>query len=165
MGSTSFCPGCGAPTTPLTGICANCGVRLAEPIRAKTWKTRTAGILAIVTGAVALTQWVGIAVLEIRYWGWLPMDGRLGGIVAAAFAFVIAIAIIAIVGGAFALKRRRWGLALAGSICAIFSIIFVPVLLNVPLAIAAIVLVVSGRGEFEQSPRLGGSRESDLKTP
>jgi len=33
----------------------------------------------------------------------------------------------------------------------------------VPLAIAAIVLVVLGRGEFEASPRLRGSCESDLK--
>jgi uncharacterized OB-fold protein len=160
---TSFCPGCGTPTTPLTEICTKCGVRLAEAIRGKTWRTRTAGILAIVAGAVAVTQWVTIAVVEIRYWGGLPIGGRIDGIVAAAFAIVIASAIVAIVGGVFALKRKRWRLALAGSICAIFSLIFVPVLLNVPLAIAAIVLVVLGKGEFDQSPRLGKSCESDLK--
>jgi len=156
MGSTSFCPGCGAPTTPLTEICTKCGVRLAEATRAKTWKTRTAGILAIVAGAVTLIQCIFVAVLVIPELGWLGTISVLsqGGIFAAVSVIVIASAIVAIVGGAFALRRERWRLALAGCVCAIFSLIFVPVLLNVPLAIAAIVLVVMGRGEFEQSPRL-----------
>lgn len=151
MGGTSFCNACGASTTPLTEICTKCGVRLAKAIKGKTRKTTTGGILAIVAGALGVTQWVTIAVLEIRYWGWLPMSGLLGsgGIVAAAVAIVIAIGIVAIVGGIFALRRKRWRLALAGSICAIFSFWFIPVLLNVPLAIAAIVFVVLGRGEFE----------------
>ena len=149
MVGSNFCPGCGAPTTPLTEICTKCGARLAEATRGKTWKTRTAGILAIVAGAVGVTQWVGVAVLEILALGWLPIGGDLGGIIAAVFAIVIASAIVAIVGGVFALRRKRWRLALAGSICAVFSLVFVPVLVNVPLAIAAIVLVVLGRGEFE----------------
>jgi hypothetical protein len=149
MAGTSFCPGCGAPTTPLTEVCANCGVRLAKAIEVKTWKTIAAGILAIVAGAVCASQWVIIAVLEVRALGWFPVTGHLGGIVAAAFAIAMTTAIVAIVGGIFALKRKRWRLVLAGSICAIFSIIFVPLLLNVPLAIAAIVLVTLGRDEFE----------------
>jgi hypothetical protein len=151
MVGTSFCPGCGAPTTPLTEICTKCSVRLAKAIKGKTWKTTTAGILAIVAGAVGVTEWVAVAVLGILAWGWLVMGGLLGvgGIVAAAVAIVITIGIVAIVGGIFALKRKRWRLALAGSICAIFSFWFIPVLLNVPLAIAAIVLVVLGKGEFE----------------
>jgi hypothetical protein len=162
---TGFCPGCGALTTPLTEICTRCGVRLADATRGKTWKTKTAGILAIVAGVVSATEWIAVAVLEILALGWLPMGDLigLGGIVAAAFVIAISTGIVAIVGGVFALKRKRWRLALAGSICAIFSLMFVPVLLNVPLAIAAIVLVVLGRGEFEQSPRLRGSCKSDLK--
>jgi hypothetical protein len=126
-------------------------VRLAKAVKQKTWKTRTAGILAIVAGALGVTEWVAVAVLEILALGWLPMGSSvgLGAIVAVAFVIAIATGIVAIVGGVFAIKRRRWGLALGGSICAIFSIIWVPVLLNVPLAIAAIVLVVLGRGEFE----------------
>jgi hypothetical protein len=165
MAGTGFCPGCGAPTTPLTEICTRCGVRSADAARGKTWKTKTAGILAIVAGALSATEWIVVAVLEILALGWLPMGDLigLGGIVAAAFVIAISTGIVAIVGGVFALKRKRWRLALAGSICAIFSLMFVPVLLNVPLAIAAIVLVVLGRGEFDQSPRLRGSCKSDLK--
>ena len=163
MAGTGFCPGCGAPTTPLTEICTRCGVRSADAARGKTWKTKTAGILAIVAGALGVTEWVAVAVLEVRALGWLPVGGRLGGIIVAVFAVVMASAILAIVGGVFALRRERWRLALAGSICALFSLIFVPVLLNVPLAIAAIVLVILGRGEFEQGPGLRRSCKSDLK--
>jgi len=151
MAGTSFCPECGAPTTPLDDTCTSCGVRLGKATQVKTWKTRAAGVLAIVSGVLAVSQWVTVAVLEVLALGWLPMGSLagLGAVVAAAFTIAIATGIVAIVGGVFALKRRRWRLALAGSICAIFSVVFLPILVNVPLAIAAIVLVVLGRGEFE----------------
>jgi len=162
MSGISFCPGCGAPTTSVTEVCAECGAQVSKAVRGKTWMTTTAGILAIVAGGAGLTQWVTIAVVEIPYWGWLPMGGGLIGVVATAVVAVeIAIGIAAVVGGVFALKRKRWRLAFGGSICAIFS--FFLLFLNVPLAIAAIVLVVLGRGEFEQSPRLRGSCKSDLR--
>jgi TM2 domain-containing membrane protein YozV len=32
MAGTSFCPGCGAPTTPLTEICIKCGARIAKEL-------------------------------------------------------------------------------------------------------------------------------------
>lgn len=148
---TSFCPECGAPTAPPAEICANCGARLDKVIQGKTWKPRAVGVLLIVCGVLGLTEWVTVAVLEVLALGWLPMGSLagLGAIVAAAFTVAIATGIVAIVGGVFALKRRRWRLALAASICAIFCVIFVPILLNLPLAIAAIVLVVLGRAEFE----------------
>ena len=151
MMGTSFCPECGAPTAPAAETCSNCGARLAKATKGKTWKTRAAGVLAIVSGVLAVSQWVAVAVLEIMALGWLPMGtlAGLGAVVAAAFTIAIATGIVAIVGGVFALKRRRWRLALAGSICAIFAVVFLPILVNVPLAIAAIVLVVLGRGEFE----------------
>jgi hypothetical protein len=165
MAGTGFCPACGAPTTPLTETCPKCGVRLAKAIKEKTWKTTTAGILAIVAGDITVIQCVFVAVLVIPQLGWLGTISVLsqGGIITVAFAVVIISAIVAIVGGVYALERKIWGLALAGCICALFSVILIPVLLNVPLAIAAIVLVVLGRGEFEQSPGLRRSCKSDLK--
>jgi hypothetical protein len=117
----------------------------------RTWKTKTAGILAIIIGALCVIEWGVVALLGIFEWGWLAMGGLLGagGIIEAIAAIVIAIGIVAIVGGIFALRRKRWRLALAGSICTIFSLWFIPILVNVPLAIAAIVLVVLGKREFE----------------
>jgi len=32
MAGTSFCHGCGAPTTPLTEICVKCGARVAKEL-------------------------------------------------------------------------------------------------------------------------------------
>jgi len=158
MEGTSFCPECGAPATASVENCTGCGIQLSRRIQGKTWKTKAAGILAIVAGALAVVESVFVAALVIRVLGWLEVLSALNesGIVAAAVAVVIISAIVAIVGGIFALKRRIWGLAIAGSICAIFSFIAIPFLLNLPLAIAAIVLVVLGRAEFEQGPRSSG---------
>lgn len=149
MAGTSFCPGCGAPITPLTEVCANCGVQVATATKGKTWKSRTAGILAIVAGAGGAIQLIWVAVLEILALGWSTLGDVLGPAGITVAAIVMTSEIVAIVGGVFALKRRRWRLALAGCICAIFSVMAIPVLLNVPLAIAAIVLIVLGKGEFE----------------
>jgi hypothetical protein len=150
MAGTSFCPECGGPTTPVMETCANCGVRLGKATRRKRWKTTTAGILTVVAGAVGVSEWVWVAVLEVRGYGWAAVGDflGLGAILPTVAAVALIIRIVAIVGGVFALKRKRWRLALAGSICAIFSCVFL-VFLNVPLAIAAIVLVVLGRREFD----------------
>jgi hypothetical protein len=117
----------------------------------RTWKTKTAGILAIVAGAISVAQWGLVAVLGLREWEWLTTGGLLGAgaIVEGLAAIAIALGIVAIVGGVFASRRKRWRLALAGSICAVFSLWFIPILMNVPLAIAAIVLIVLGKREFE----------------
>jgi hypothetical protein len=123
-------------------------VRLGKATKRKTWKTRAAGILAIVAGAAGLTQWVTIAAVEIPYWGWVPMGGGvIGAVATTVIALEIAAGSIAVIGGAFALRRKRWRLALAGGICSFFS--FFLFFLNTPLAIAAIVLLVLGKGEFE----------------
>ena len=103
----------------------------------RTWKPTTAGILSIIAGAIGVIT--GIVVATI------------GGIIATFFGVAwtgvfgvpsIILGIIAIVGGSYALKRRVWGLALAGSICAFFG----PWGL---LGILAIIFVSLGKGEFE----------------
>jgi hypothetical protein len=140
MAGTSFCPGCGAPTTPLTEICTKCGVHVAKAIKEKTWKPTTAGILCIIAGAISVIFCIVVAVF--------------GSIIGAFFGFevvwewgtfaipLIILGIIAIVGGIHALRRRVWGLALAGSICALIGPSSI-------LGILAIVFVSLGKGEFE----------------
>jgi hypothetical protein len=136
MAGTSFCPGCGAPTTPLTEICTKCGARVAKAIKGKTWKPTTAGILSIIAGAIGVI--VGIVVATAGSIlgafigiGWLSPIG----------APLIILGIIAIIGGVYALKRRVWGLALAGAICALVG---PPI-----LGILAIIFVSLGKGEFK----------------
>jgi len=70
----------------------------------KTWKPTTAGILCIVAGIIVAVP--GIVVLASTEMLGAPS---------------IVPGIIAIIGGIHALKRKRWGLALAGAICALFG--------------------------------------------
>ena len=76
--------------------------------------------------------------------GMIP--GFPGGLLALIGIPGIILGIVAIVGGIYALKRRLWGLALAGAICALlFTIPF----LGWILAILAIIFVSLARREFE----------------
>ena len=109
----------------------------------RTWKPTTAGILSIIAGAISVIAGIvvtvvgGIGSVFIGL-GWLFGLGWLGAIGAA----FIVLGIIAIVGGSCALRRRVWGLALAGSICALLP----P---GTILGILAIIFVSLGKGEFE----------------
>jgi hypothetical protein len=85
-----FCPECGAPTH-LIEVCTDGGARVAPAITRKTWKPMVAGILCIVTGVIDVL----LALL------FLPNA---------------AVGAISILGGIYALRRRIWALAIAGSI-------------------------------------------------
>jgi len=107
----------------------------------KTWKPTTAGILSIIAGVIELLVGLGFAIglgLLGSLGGLLPA----GGILAVLAVPIIIIGIIALVGGIYALRRRVWGLALAGAICSLFG----PWVL---LGILAIIFVSLGKGEFK----------------
>ncbi|MGA2670482.1 MAG: hypothetical protein ABSF21_03570 [Dehalococcoidia bacterium] len=70
----------------------------------RTWKPTTAGILCIIAGVIGVIP--GIVVVASTDMFGAPS---------------IVPGIIAIIGGIYSLKRRGWGLALAGSICALFG--------------------------------------------
>jgi hypothetical protein len=103
----------------------------------QTWKPTTAGILSIIAGALQVIIGMGLAIA-----------GGIAGIFTGIPWFGVAgipltvIGVVAIVGGAYALKRRVWGLALAGAICALFGPWGI-------LGILAIIFVALGKAEFE----------------
>ena len=99
----------------------------------KIKKPIVGGILSIVSGASFTV--VGLLILRAN-WGEVPPLG-----LATALAFLFIGGIMPIVGGIFALKRKRWKLALAGSIGAITGNIF--------FAVPALVLIVMSKNEFE----------------
>ena len=107
----------------------------------RTWKPTTAGILGIIAGAIGVLFGLILAVaggiLGSILGVFIPF---IGGAVAGAFAIPLILGIVAIIGGVYALKRRTWGLALAGSICAFFCVWF--------LGIPAIIFVILGKREF-----------------
>ena len=110
----------------------------------RTWKPIVAGIFAIATGCFKLLAVLGliIAIIAIRaeahhYVNEVdPVDILL------AIAIPLGIlGILSIVGGAFALQRKSWGMALTGSIASLmpFSI----------LGLVALILTALSRDEFE----------------
>lgn len=109
----------------------------------KTWKPTTAGILCIVGGALGLILGIVLAVVGTVAGVVLAGLGLpfLGELVLATLAIGIVLGIVAIVGGIYALRRQKWGLALAGSICALFPWWI--------LGIPAIIFVVLGKDEFK----------------
>jgi len=110
----------------------------------KTWKPTTAGILTVIGGAFLLAWGLGHVIRAelvagtLTHWQFGPV--------------FIVLGLITIVGGIFAVRRRVWGLALAGAICAVFpfhpygSLIWTPI-----LGILAIVFVALSRNEFSSA--------------
>ena len=104
-----------------------------------TWMPLTAGILDLVAGVPALI--IGILFLaDAEVPGWLSGVVGFGVLTGTTVVLVTIFAVITIVGGVFAIRRRIWGLALAGSIFALFCAwIF---------GIPAIVFTVMGKKHF-----------------
>jgi hypothetical protein len=110
-----------------------------------TWKPVAGGIISIVAGSIHLLGWLAIIVALsvpafIRMYADMPRIGPWIAVICTVP--LIIVAIIAIIGGVFALKRRRWGLALAGAICAIFSPI------SWYLGVIATIFIALSRKEF-----------------
>lgn len=108
-----------------------------------TWMPMTAGILDIICGC-----WALLLALVFIFVGsvtrFVPDVPQYLFPIFTAFSVPFSIiGILAIVGGVYALKRKIWGLALAGSIASLFSIhLFL-------LGIAAIVLTAMSKSEFK----------------
>ena len=109
----------------------------------KTWKPVAGGICGIVAGAWGILAGgilgaVGLCVPAMR------MDPELGFLHLFGWPILV-LGIMAIIGGVFAIRRQKWGLALSGAICA--------VLIPPPfiLGILAIVFIALGHGEFERA--------------
>jgi len=110
----------------------------------KNWMPLTAGILEIICGVWAIIVsfalvLVGTIFRTLSVPNVPAFVGPLIGVMSIPFALF---GILAIVGGIFALRKKIWGLALAGAIISIFS----PYMIL--LAIAAIVFVALSREEF-----------------
>jgi len=109
----------------------------------KTWKSTTAGLLSIIGGGLGVI--LGIVLIVLGAGVGTVLAGRgipfLGELVVGTLVVGLILGIVAIVGGIYAVRRQKWGLALAGSICALFPWWF--------LGIPAVVLVVLAREEFK----------------
>jgi len=139
----------------------------------RTWKPKAAGILCIIGGIGGVFFGIVAAVLLFFFIvGGVPdfpppqPPTELPGLLNESLIFLLIWGILgmiaigmAVVGGVYALRRRIWGLALAGSICTLIGPwgllgILIPstMPLMLPFAIPGIlatVFVIRGKHEFE----------------
>ena len=120
-----------------------------------TWKPVVAGILNIITSvgyllgllAVIIAGIVAIAVASGPIdWNYIPSVGPVEvGLTVTIWlivlVFLAVLGILPLLGGIYALKRKKWGLVLAGSIVAIFG--------SWILGILSTIFIALSREEFE----------------
>jgi len=118
----------------------------------RTWKPTAAGILCIIAGTIGAVVglialfiiWLGGAFLEffLKIASEPNQEIPAGPSLEAGIGIAVLIVVtLAIVGGIYALRRRIWGLALAGSICALVPLVIPGIL--------AIIFVSLSKREFE----------------
>jgi hypothetical protein len=116
------------------GIATTAWLRQRSIERGRTWVPKVAGILSIIAGAMAL--WAAIAspnILGISFF--LP-----GGEFFVALIFLSVAGTVALTGGIVAVRRKAWGLALAGAIAATWFMW--------PLGVPSIIMVAISKKEF-----------------
>lgn len=113
-----------------------------------SWMPKTAGILDIVAGAFSLIALflLGMGIMFFSIAGASSTPLPIGASEMMVIFWIIAVpkallSILAIIGGVYALKKRVWGLALAGSIAAIFSAFI--------LGVASIIFTIMSKDQFE----------------
>ena len=122
-----------------------------------TWKPVVAGILNIVLGIFILFGMFIITGLMVAFGGgimsivriaeFMPLwlSGMVQGVLIILAISLAVSSSLPLIGGIYAIQRKSWGLALAGSIVAI--------LLAAPLGIISTVLVALSKNEFEKYER------------
>ena len=109
----------------------------------KTQLPVVAGVLILVSVGFRALALLAALVFGLFILIW-PSGGGLIALGAVAFIVCVALLVLAVVGGIYALQRRNWGLALTGAIIATlpFSL----------LGVAAIVLLALSKEEFTSAP-------------
>ncbi len=124
----------------------------------RTWKPTTAGILTIIAGGLGIGAgaWMTLAAIPLGLGSAMAgaikdlgiisgLLAGLAGVIGIIGAGLIGVGAVAVVGGIYALRRKTWGFALAGTILATIC--------STPLGVLAIIFVSMGKREFIQAPK------------
>ena len=155
----------------------------------RTWMPRVAGILCIIVGIIDLIPVMAVMAIIFSNMFALRAIPRFAPLILIPLILLLVFGIMPIVGGIYALRRRRWKLALAGSICCplsalsllVFYFLLVGILAYpdtpessvtilmilgfivgfVIFGILPIVFVVNSKGEFKAEALVGYKRGDD----
>jgi hypothetical protein len=120
----------------------------------KHWKAVAGGVLSVIAGSLHLSGWLAVRAIlnKLITTGYFGDDKPFISAtnVSKLVLPLLVMAVIAVIGGIFALNKKFWGIALAGAICAIFS----PA--TWMIGVASTVLISISRHEFH--PVLKSSR-------
>jgi len=119
----------------------------------KTWQPKLAGLLNIISGSLRTFSVIGLLIVitvvdtpkfllaVIPPKDFPFVEPMVNTILILLLVASITETVFPIIGGVFALQRRKWGWALGGSIVAIFGML--------PFGIASTILVAMSKEEFE----------------
>jgi len=156
------CPSCRQTVPRGSVVCPHCGYRIREevappaakvrapaptPVRTATNKAGIAGVLIIVSGILALVMGAYLAADPSALLSTFEDMGleisRDVAVAAGGLSFIFGI--IAIIGGAMALKRKHWGVAVAGGVLAFLGS---GAIIGSIIGLIGLILVIMARREF-----------------
>ena len=152
------CVTCGRAIEWHMNVCPYCGhdyrVVAGPPMKPRTSKPVIGGTLVIIAGILALAMGVFYIVVEpsdLDAMGYSPVSeadmslSEVADILGTCGIIEIVIGMIAVVGGAFAIMRRSFGLAIAGAIVGMIGVGF---LIGGLLGLIGLILIAISRSEF-----------------
>ncbi len=154
---TRNCVGCGRSIPWEANVCPYCGhdyrLQMAPPMKARSAKPVIGGVLIVVAGLLAFGMgllYLALDVSDLEDYGvTMPPEmtsEELQDVMVVCGSLLVVFAVIAIIGGVFALQRKHFGLAIAGSI---FGLLGLGFLIGSLLALVGLILVAISRDEFE----------------
>lgn len=111
--------------------------------------TATAGILTIVSAVprlagsifVFIFGWLGDGIFSFLWYGVPGIDRGQYPLIAIAAMLIFIASLLALLGGVYSIRGKRWGLTVAGSFCA--------AVLSWPVGIPALILTALSRKNFK----------------
>ena len=116
----------------------------------RTWMPKVAGIFSILAGVINLLTGflllIGMLVVQgiTGFFAiplWLPINASVV-LLFVGFPFLVC-GVLSLIGGAYALQRKNWGLALTGAIMSFFP--------SCILGLAAVILIAISKDEFRSN--------------
>ena len=106
-----------------------------------------AGILLIVSAVIGIAFWAYLSLVATALTAFMPVGGEMfRTLIAVCGGIEIVFAIIGLVGGVMAIRRKMWALGIVGSILGLFTFGFYG--LSSILSLVALIILAISRKEF-----------------